>query len=90
MALEAQVRDALLNPDTGLFGARRLAIGESIFESEIMDACTNIPGVKAIHGVRFIDAHHTKGPRFDPGEGGYYYVLNEHSLWIVNGAQHAW
>lgn len=87
--LETKVRDALLDPDTGLFGARRLAIGESIFESEIMDACTDIPGVRAIHGVRFIDAHHAKGPRFDPGEGGYY-VLNEHSLWIVNGEPHAW
>lgn len=85
--VEAQVRDALLNPETGLFGALRSGIGAAVFESEIMDACLDIRGVVAVHTLLLHDAMHSTGPRFDPGEGGYY-VLSDHDLHIFNGEPH--
>jgi hypothetical protein len=83
-AVEAQVRSALLDPETGLFGASRLGIGESIFESEVMDACIDVPGVIAVHGLFFADQNNSSGSRYDPGEGGYY-VLDDNSPLIFNG-----
>src|SRR5262249_50701960 len=85
--VEEQVRDALLDPEAGLFGAVRLGIGKAIFESEVMDACLHIPGMKAVHDFLFIDEIGSSGPRFDPGEGGYYLLKNDY-LWIWSGARY--
>jgi len=84
-----QVRIALLDPENGLFGSLRMGIGESVFESEVMNACLDVPGVKAVRGFHFVDENYSSGPRFDPGEGGYY-VLNKELLWIFNGELYVW
>jgi hypothetical protein len=44
---------ALLDPDTGLFGANVIAIGQSIYESQIYRACLAVPGAVAVHNLRF-------------------------------------
>lgn len=85
--VEARVRAALLDPERGLFGAARLGIGQSIFASQVIQACMAVAGVKAIHGFAFSAQNLAGGPRFDPGEGGYF-VLPAQSLNIVNGDQY--
>lgn len=86
--VEREVRAALIDPQHGLFGPGLLGIGAAVFESQLMQACLGVAGVKAVHGLRFDDGRGSSGPRFDPGEGGYYDLRNE-SLSIANGEQHA-
>jgi predicted phage baseplate assembly protein len=47
----AAVRSALADPDRGLFGERRTGIGESIYFSQMSDACAHVPGVDAVSGA---------------------------------------
>ncbi|MFP5391139.1 MAG: baseplate J/gp47 family protein [Gammaproteobacteria bacterium] len=46
------LREALSEPDTGLFGANRLGIGESIYFSQLSAASLAVPGVQAL-GLAF-------------------------------------
>jgi hypothetical protein len=45
---------ALADPDTGLFAAANVGIGQSIYQSQIAAACLAVPGVVAIHHVDLI------------------------------------
>lgn len=49
----AQVAAALLDPQQRPFGADVIRIGEAIYDSQIHAACRNVPGVVAVHGLRF-------------------------------------
>lgn len=42
---------ALSDPETGLFGERRTAIGESVYFSQISATCERVPGVEALTGA---------------------------------------
>jgi hypothetical protein len=72
---------SLVDPDHGLLGQNVVQIGQSIFESQIYQACRKVAGVTAVHNLTFTGA---TGPscsccasgdyRFDPGEGGFFTV----------------
>lgn len=49
--IKVRVQNALADPDTGLFGARRTGIGESIYFSQMSEACLNVSGVESITSV---------------------------------------
>jgi hypothetical protein len=44
---------ALIDPDTGLFGANVIGIGQLIYESQVYQACLGVPGVMAVHSLQF-------------------------------------
>ena len=72
-AVTAGVVAALADPDTGLFGAGRAAIGQPVFGSAIEQAVLAVPGAVAITAASFIaDDSLDAGPLHDPGEGGYF------------------
>jgi hypothetical protein len=47
------VRNALLDPDSGLLGLNVIAIGQSIYDSQIYAACLAVPGVLSVRGLEF-------------------------------------
>jgi hypothetical protein len=51
--VKAQVTRFLLAPQRHPFGAGVIRIGESIYDSQIYDACRRVPGVVAVHGLQF-------------------------------------
>jgi hypothetical protein len=51
-AVIAAVTAALLDDDLGVFGTRRLGIGEAVFDSQISAACLACDGVVAVHAIR--------------------------------------
>ena len=53
-AVQAGLMTALADPDTGLFAAARVGIGQSIYQSQIAAACLAVPGVMAIQNVNLI------------------------------------
>lgn len=76
------VRAALLDDDTGLFGATRSRIGEPVYESEIDGVCLRVPGAVAVHGLSFVAPGLVgAGPRFAPGDGAYF-LLADASLTV--------
>ena len=86
-------RTALLD---GLFAPGVLQIGQTLFRSQIEAAC-QVPGVLAVHGITMSWARSTgsgpglgvllllhlsaHGPRFSPGEGGFF-TLGEDDLTV--------
>lgn len=68
-AAAAAIIAALADPDTGLFGVGRLAIGQPVFDSQIEAAILAVPGAVAITASQFSPG---LGPLHDPGEGGYF------------------
>ena len=44
---------ALLDPMKPPFGTSVVRIGDVVYNSQIYDACLNMPGVLAVHGLRF-------------------------------------
>jgi hypothetical protein len=60
------VRQALVDPQNGLFGSGRVGIGEVIYLSRIYEACLAVPGAVALHDLT------RDGYRLDPGEGSYF------------------
>ncbi|MGH7841783.1 MAG: baseplate J/gp47 family protein [Candidatus Binataceae bacterium] len=84
-AVIAGVRSALLDPQTGLLGAS-LRIGQTIYKSQIYQACLNVPGAVAIHGLwfiagRFIPLFRRFGfsdatERYSPGVGGFFQLTD--------------
>ncbi|HYT95122.1 MAG TPA: baseplate J/gp47 family protein, partial [Gemmataceae bacterium] len=76
------VASALLAPDTGLFSAGKVRVGQSLFASAIHAACLKVPGVLAVHALKFATQQGaTKtaptGFRFDPGEGKFFRLTAE-------------
>ena len=51
-AVLAQVQAALLDPQDGLFGLS-LRIGQTLYDSQIHQACLSVPGAVAVRGLRF-------------------------------------
>jgi hypothetical protein len=71
-----QARDAVLRE---LFSPGALDLGELLYRSEIERVLTDVPGVLASRQLRFYwirnGLHISAGPRFDPGDGGFFFVL---------------
>ena len=72
---------AVVDPDRGLLGAHAVVIGQSIFQSQIYQACLDVPGAVAVHSLQLSGAivqTCSECPdcdfRFDPGEGGFFTV----------------
>jgi hypothetical protein len=73
------VQSALLGSPGGLFAPGVLAIGETLYRSRIESVCS-VPGVLAVHHLRMrwhgkrpgTVPRDARGPRFNPGEGGYF------------------
>lgn len=79
------VRDALLHPETGLFGIQAVQIGRSVYRSQIYATCLRVPGVLAVPKLKVyvnrgdgfkLDSSH----RHDPGEGGFFRLEAEDLL----------
>jgi hypothetical protein len=60
---------ALIDPDTGLFGANTVRIGASIHRSQVYAACLAVPGVVAVHSLIVELVHPTIQPRAAFGFG---------------------
>jgi hypothetical protein len=72
-AISAAVIAALTDPDSGMFGPVNMAIGQTIFDSQLEAAILAVAGTVAITGATFIAAGVADpGPLHNPGEGGYY------------------
>jgi hypothetical protein len=75
--IRTAVRSAMLDDDRGVFGVRRLGIGQAVFDSEIAAACLGCEGVVALRQIFFF-AKGASGffrdlaPRHAPGEGAFY------------------
>lgn len=52
-AVEAAVTAALVDPQGRPFGAEIIRIGDIVYDSQIIDACMQVPGVAAVHGLGF-------------------------------------
>ena len=52
-AVHDAVHQALVDPDTGLLGLNIVAIGQAFYDSQIYAACRAVPGVVAVHSLRF-------------------------------------
>jgi hypothetical protein len=72
---------ALVDPDNGILGTNVVQIGQSIFQSQIYQACLNVPGVTAVHSLQLSGANAQTCAdcpdcdyRYDPGEGGFFVV----------------
>ena len=82
-AIRAGVVAALSDPDSGLFGTVRSAIGRPVFDSQIEAAVLAVPGAVAITAARFtVGAALDRGPLHNPGEGAYY-VLDPADIYLV-------
>lgn len=82
----AEVRSALAEPESGLLGARRLGIGESIYFSQLAKACLDVPDVQALTNAFFFLS------RPDPATGENFAVpprinVAEHEVLSVPPAQ---
>ncbi|MHA7291332.1 baseplate J/gp47 family protein [Arthrobacter sp. MDT3-24] len=62
-----------------LFAPGILALGEPLYRSGLERVLTDVPGVLASRQLRFYwirsGLHISVGPRFDPGDGGFFHVL---------------
>jgi hypothetical protein len=67
-----------------LFAPGALALGEPLYRSELERVLTDVPGVLASRQLRFYwirnGLHISSGPRFDPGDGGFFHVLPQFAL----------
>ena len=92
-AVLAQVQAALLDPETGLFGLS-LRIGASLYDSQIHQACLQVPGALAVHGLQLRNVPALYRPfaatteYHSPGVGGFF-QLTADRLAITPEAAHA-
>ena len=71
--VSANVVTALTDPETGLFGAWNLGVGQGVFDSQIEACVLAVQGAVAITAMTFqTDAGVDPGPIHNPGEGGYF------------------
>jgi len=65
---------ALTDPQSGLFGAQNLGIGQSVFDSQIAAAMPAVSGFVAIvaQALHRADLGWVSGPRYAPPEGSYF------------------
>src|SRR5271165_3227975 len=50
-AVAALAVTALTDPNTGLFGANNIGIGQAVYRSQIYAACLSVPGAVAVHNL---------------------------------------
>jgi hypothetical protein len=60
--VQSAVIAAITDPQKGLLGANSVEIGQSIWQSQIYQACQSVAGVVAVHNLQFAQ----KLPRFQP------------------------
>jgi len=71
--VQTGARSAFFNSGTGFFSLANMGIGRSIFKSELITVCMQVPGVAAIHTIDFsTQSQPIGGVRWDPGEGAYF------------------
>ena len=71
--ISAGVTTALTDTEVGLFGSWNMAIGQTVFDSQIEAAVLGVQGAVAITAQSFIaDGVTDPGPLHLPGEGAYY------------------
>jgi hypothetical protein len=87
--LVAAATAALLDDDNGLFGARRLGVGEAVFNSQIDAACLGCKGVVAVHSIIFATYMwiHSE-ERHAPGEGAFFRLAPQNLLITAEVAQY--
>jgi hypothetical protein len=77
--IEPVVEEARAAVLDGLFAPGVLALGEPLYRSELERVLTDVPGVVASRQLRFYwirgGLHISAGPRFDPGDGGFFHML---------------
>jgi predicted phage baseplate assembly protein len=89
--VKTAVQAALLDPDHGLFGVHAIRIGQSIYDSQIYAACLTVPGVLAVHGLTFALGNGSgsfwpdPAVRHDPGEGGFFQLIDDNVTLSVEG-----
>jgi Baseplate J-like protein len=85
-SIKTQVTAALADPETGLFSADTLPIGQPVFDSQIEQAVLGVAGTIAIAAAAFTaNGANDPGPLHNPGEGGYY-ALDASDINIVTSA----
>ena len=85
-AIAAQAITALADPNTGLFSANLLPIGQPVFDSQIDQAVLGVAGAVAVVATAFTaNGAADPGPLHNPGEGGFY-VLDASDITIITEA----
>jgi predicted phage baseplate assembly protein len=83
--ISAGVIAALTDTKVGLFGSWNLAIGQTLFDSQIEAAVLSVQGAVAITAQSFVaDAVTDPGPLHMPGEG-FYYTLDPADIDLTLG-----
>jgi len=78
--IKAGVVTALTDTEAGLFGSGNLAIGQTLFDSQIEAAVLGVPGAVAVMAQTFVANGVTDAaPLHNPGEGGFY-TLNPYDI----------
>jgi hypothetical protein len=72
VAIRTAVTNALIDPDLGLLGANVVQIGQSLYVSQIYEACLAVQGTLALHNLAVAGYPGGTDYRFDPGEGGFF------------------
>jgi hypothetical protein len=80
------VKAALHDVQTGLFGRRRVRIGEPFYASQIAAACMSVTGVVAVHLVSYPAPATIPGVRWDPGEGNFWALVERDTFVDVTDA----
>ncbi len=78
----ADVRDALMNKETGLLAPERIGIGQPLFRSQIFWKILEVPGTEGIIGIQWNDQ--VLGSFAVKSEAGEYFDLEEGTL-LLNG-----
>jgi len=71
--ITSEVTAALVDPDAGLFSSQRMAIGQSLFDSQVEEAVLEVEGTVAIlASAMAIDDVPSAGSLHSPGDGGFF------------------
>ena len=69
---------ALIDPNSGLLGTKVIRIGQTIYSSQIYNACLSVAGAVAVHDLR-VTGIPVSGSDFqlNPGEGGFLQLMSQ-------------
>jgi predicted phage baseplate assembly protein len=83
-AVQTAITTALTDPVAGLFGAQKLGIGQSVFNSQIAAACQAVPGFVAIEVLIFLraDMGFEDAALHQVPEGAYF-DLPSANVWLI-------
>jgi hypothetical protein len=76
-SVQAAVRAALADPDSGLLGDNVVAIGQVFYESQVHAACLAVPGVVSVHSLEWSPPASDGGERHDPGPSAYFALKDD-------------